>query len=72
MNRTFTIHETPNKQGLDRYHITADYGHPCIEIRRMETNDMATVDYEYIRWKMHEGEDEATLEQERWENERPR
>jgi hypothetical protein len=31
MIRTFTIHDTPNKQGFDRFTVKTDYGKPYLE-----------------------------------------
>ena len=50
MTRTFTIKETPNKQGFDRYFIVADNGKPYEEAKQIPTNSKTVLVEELIKW----------------------
>jgi len=50
MTRTFTIKETPNKQGFDRYFIVADNGRPYEEAKRIPTDRKMVLVEELIKW----------------------
>ena len=50
MTRTFTIKETPNKQGFDRYFIVADNGRPYEEAKRIPTDHKMVLVEELIKW----------------------
>ena len=50
MTRIFTIKETPNEQGFDRYFVVADSGKPYEEARRIPTSNKVVLFKALAEW----------------------
>jgi hypothetical protein len=51
MTRTFTIHDTPNDKGFDRYTVRSDHGKTYLDnVPMITTNDELRLINRLIQW----------------------